>query len=88
MVRERDVHSVLSSSAECRTVQLKGVQFRSVQFRFMESRGSFAKQSNSIAAERNQFESVSLEMCLDQNSLVELASQSLERARKGELLQQ
>jgi hypothetical protein len=28
----------------------------------MESKGSFAKQSNSVAAERNQFESVSLEM--------------------------
>jgi hypothetical protein len=45
----------------------------------------FSNQSNSV---RSQFESVSLERSSNQNSWIEPASQSSERARKGEFIQQ
>jgi hypothetical protein len=77
-VRER----VEFSSGDFSSVQLRLEEINSVQSRAVELaefRGSLSKQRNSV---RSQLESVSLE------SRVEPASQSSERARMGEFIQQ
>ena len=65
-------------------IEWKGVK-RLKQIARVNLKPSIAIQSE---AKRSQFESVSLERSLSQNSWVEPASQSSERTRKGELIQQ
>ena len=70
------------SSGDFSSVQLSLEEINSVQSRAVELaefRGSLSKQRNSV---RSQLESVSLE------SRVEPASQSSEKARRGEFIQQ
>ena len=60
--------SVWCSSAECSYGQFREEQLSSEQFRTQNSEAVFAKRAIHSEAQRSQFESVSLERSLSQNS--------------------